>query len=210
MILSQFHPDYWDEAKKHLSKKDKVLKAIIKSYEGELLVTKGDAFFTLCRAIVGQQISVKAADTIWKRFNEAVGKLNPKNVLATPTEKLRTAGLSQSKVNYLYSLSEHFLKNKKMIQSWPKKSDEEIIKELTTVKGLGRWSVEMFLIFHLGRPDVFPIADIGVQKAMFRHYHNSDKVPLKELAKRAEGWAPYRSVATWYLWRSLDPVPVEY
>jgi DNA-3-methyladenine glycosylase II len=202
--------DYWHDAKAHLSKKDKVLKKIIASYEGEILTKKGDAFLTLARAIVGQQISVKAADTVWKRFSDVVGKVTPKNVAAAKDADLRAAGLSGQKVNYMRSLSDYFTSNKKIASAWQHMSDEELLKSITSIKGIGVWTAEMFMIFHLGRPDVFPIKDIGVQKAMFRHYHNSDKVDLKELTKRAEGWRPYRSVATWYLWRSLDPVPVEY
>ena len=202
--------DYWHEAKMHLSKKDKVLKKIIASYEGEMLTKKGDAFFTLARAIVGQQISVKAADTIWKRFTDAVGKVTPKNILVADEQTLRAAGFSGQKVVYMHSLAQYFGANKKITQAWQHMSDEELLKSLTSIKGIGSWTAEMFMIFHLGRPDVFPIKDIGVQKAIFRHYHKSEKVALSELTRRAEGWRPYRSVATWYLWRSLDPVPVEY
>jgi len=202
--------EYWDEAKAHLSKKDKVLKRIIAEYEGELLTVKGDAFFTLARAIVGQQISVKAADTVWKRFSQKVGKITPKNVMETSDEDLRAAGLSGQKVNYMRSLATYFTENKAITRKWAKMTDDELLKSITSIKGIGSWTAEMFMIFHLGRPDVFPIKDIGVQKAMFRHYHKSDKVALTELVKRAEGWRPYRSVATWYLWRSLDPIPVEY
>jgi len=201
---------YWDDAKAHLSKKDKVLKKIIASYEGEILTKKGDAFLTLARAITGQQISVKAADTVWKRFSDAVGKVTPKNVLLASDADLRAAGLSGQKVSYMRSLAEYFTANKKITAEWQHMSDDELLASLTSIKGIGTWTAEMFMIFHLGRPDVFPIKDIGVQKAMFRHYHNSDKVALAELTKRAEGWRPYRSVATWYLWRSLDPVPVAY
>lgn len=202
--------EYWHKAKAHLSRRDKVLKKIIASYEGEILTKKGDAFFTLARAVVGQQISVKAADTVWKRFSSAVGKVTPKNVMETSDEDLRAAGLSGQKVNYMRSLADYFIANKKITAKWQEMTDEELLKSLTSIKGIGTWTAEMFMIFHLGRPDVFPIKDIGVQKAMFRHYHNSDKVALSELAARAEGWRPYRSVATWYLWRSLDPVPVAY
>lgn len=210
MTTSQYHPPYWEDAKIYLRKKDKALKKIIDAYEGELLVTKGDAFFTLARAIVGQQISVKAADSIWKRFHEKVKKMKPEHVVAVPVEELRACGLSGSKVAYLHSLAHHFINNKKLIKRWPEMDDEAIIQELTSIKGIGRWTAEMFLIFHLGRPDIFPVADLGVLKAIYRHYNNSDKMKLADVRKIAEKWAPYRSVATWYLWRSLDPVPVEY
>ncbi len=202
--------DYWEDAKAHLSKKDRVLKNIIAGYEGEMLTKKGDAFLTLARAIVGQHISVKAADTVWKRFEQAVGKTTPKQVMAASDEDLRSAGLSGQKVSYMRSLADYFANNKEITATWQNMTDDELLKSLTSIKGIGVWTAEMFMIFHLGRPDVFPIKDIGVQKAMFRHYHNSDKVVLKKLMERAERWRPYRSVATWYLWRSLDPVPVEY
>lgn len=210
MILTQYHPPYWEEAKTHLRKKDKTLKKIIDTYEGELLVTKGDAFFTLARAIVGQQISVKAADSIWKRLNDAIGKMKPENMIAAPVDVLRACGLSGSKVTYLQSLAHHFITSKKTIKHWPSMDDTAIIKELTSIKGIGQWTAEMFLIFHLGRPDIFPVADLGVLKAIYRHYNQSDKMPLADVRAIADRWSPYRSVATWYLWRSLDPVPVEY
>ena len=202
--------DYWDKAKLHLSKRDKTLAKIIKSYQGEMMRPRGDAFYTLARSIIGQQISVKAADSVWKKFEAEVKKVTPKNVLAASIEKLRACGLSGQKVVYMHSLSEHFLANKKQINNWPNMDDEAIIRELTTIKGIGRWSAEMFMMFHLGRQDIFPVADLGLQKAIFRHYNKSEKLPLSAVRKLGETWQPYRSVATWYLWRSLDPVPVEY
>jgi DNA-3-methyladenine glycosylase II len=210
MILTQFNPSYWDEAKAHLSKRDKVLKKIIAGYEGELMVTKGDAFFTLARAICGQQISVKAADSIWKKLQTALKKITPLAVANAPAELLRSCGLSGAKVLYMHALANHFLENKSTIKNWPKMSDDEIIAELTSIKGIGRWTAEMFLIFHLARPDVFPVADLGVLKAIYRHYNKSEKLPLSEVRKIGDRWQPYRSVATWYLWRSLDPLPVAY
>ena len=207
--------DYWHKAKAHLSTKDTVLKKIIAGYEGEMLTPKGDAFGTLARAIVGQQISVKAADTVWGRFAQlAVGSgqltVRPAVILTFSDADLRACGLSSQKVTYLRALAEYFASNPKIIAAWPEMSDDELLASITSIKGIGVWTAEMFMIFHLGRPDIFPIKDIGVQKAMSRHYHNSDKVPLSELTARAEDWRPYRSVATWYLWRSLDPVPVAY
>ncbi len=201
---------YWDDAKKHLSKKDKVLKEIIKSYQGEMLVKRGDAFYTLARSIVGQQISVKAADSVWRRVEMAITPMNAQTTLKTSTEMLRGCGLSASKAVYMHALAAYFSEHKAAEKEWDDMDDAAIIKELISIKGIGKWTAEMFMIFHLGRPDIFPIADIGVQKAMFRHYFNSEKVPLAELTALAEGWRPYRSVATWYLWRSLDPVPVAY
>jgi DNA-3-methyladenine glycosylase II len=202
-------PDYWNDAKAHLSKRDKVLKKIISAYEGELMVTRGDAFYTLARSIAGQQISVKAADSIWKRV-EAATKITPKAVLATPLDALRACGFSASKASYMHALAEHFLANQKLIKHWPEMDEEAIIKELTAVRGIGRWSAEMFLIFHLVRADVFPVGDLGMLKSIYRHYNKSEKLPLAEVRALGEGWRPYRSVATWYLWRALDPLPVIY
>ncbi|MDX1975498.1 MAG: hypothetical protein SFT92_07470 [Rickettsiales bacterium] len=203
-------PDYWHEAKAHLSKKDKKLAKIIAGYEGEMMVRKGDAFYTLARAIAGQQISVKAADSIWKRVEAALGKVTPENAIKCKAEKLRACGFSASKVVYLHALAQHFIDNKALIKKWPKLSDDEIIRELTSIKGIGRWTAEMFLIFHLGRPNILPLGDLGLLKAIYRHYNKSEKMSLAEVRKLAEKWHPYHSVATWYLWRSLDPLPVAY
>lgn len=203
-------PDYWHTAKAHLGKRDKVMKKIIAAYDGELMVTKGDAFYTLARAIAGQQISVKAADNIWKRLEAALGKITPEKVAYAPSKILRPCGFSNSKVIYLHALANHFLENKKTVKHWPKMTEDKIIAELTSIKGIGRWTAEMFLIFHLGRPDVLPLGDLGLLKSIYRHYNKSEKMSLSEVRALGERWAPYRSVATWYLWRALDPVPVAY
>lgn len=203
-------PDYWHEAKAHLSKRDKTLKKIITQYEGELMMKKGDAFFTLARAIAGQQISTKAADSIWKRLVEKLGKVTPENVMKAKEKDLRACGFSGSKVAYLQSLAQHFIDNKKLIKHWHKKTDDELIVELTSIKGIGRWTAEMYLIFHLGRADILPVGDLGLLKGIYRNYNKGEKMPLAEVRALAEKWQPYRSVATWYLWRSLDPLPVEY
>lgn len=203
-------PAYWDEAIKDLSRRDKIMKNIIASYAGEVMRLRGEAFYTLARSITGQQISVKAADSVWKRLEIAAGKITPTILANMPAEDLRACGLSASKVRYMHALANHFLENKQMIAAWPDMSDDAIIKELTSIHGIGRWTAEMFLIFHLGRPDIFPVADIGLQKAVFRHYNKENPMTLAELRARGERWKPWRSVATWYLWRSLDPVPVAY
>lgn len=175
---------------------------IIKGYKGEFMTSKGDAFFTLSRAIIGQQISVKAADSIWARFAKLT-KVDPKKVLKTEDPKLREIGLSASKVLYVKNISEFCVANP---QIWHTHSDEELLKALLNIKGVGMWTAEMFLIFGLLRSDVLPLGDLALLKAFEKHYG----IERKELAKFAEIWKPYRSVATWYLWRSLDPVPVEY
>lgn len=204
-------PAYWQDAKAHLAAEDAVMGTIIASYEGETLEGKNDPFLTLARAIVGQQISVKAADAVWHRLEAGLGGLvAPPSILALDDEALRSHGLSRQKVLYLQDLSRYFDEERHTIDNWDEMSDEELIKSLTSIRGIGRWTAEMFLIFHLLRPDVFPVDDIGLQKAVFRHYYNDAKQTLKALRIHGERWKPYRSVATWYLWRSLDPVPVAY
>jgi DNA-3-methyladenine glycosylase II len=203
-------PDYWIKAKRALSRRDPSLRAAIRSYKGDSLQLRGDGFQTLARAIVGQQISVKAADSIWKKLLNALVKLTPKNVAYAPNELLRGAGLSNAKVLYLHSLANHFLENITNIEKWPHMDDESVIEELTTVKGIGRWTAEMFLIFGLGRPDVFPIDDLGLVKGICRHYSNDEPLAKAEILRRGDIWRPYRSLGTWYMWRVLDPMPVEY
>ena len=206
--LKAMQPEYWDEAKQFLAKKDKKLAKIIEQCEGEMLVSRGSAFFSLARAIVGQQISVKAAESVWRKFEAGVGVVLPANIIQTSDEDLRSYGLSRSKAIYLKELSRFFVNNPN--NDWHKHNDEEVIETLVSIKGIGKWSAEMFLIFHLMRPDIFPVADIGIQKAIERHYNKGEKMPLVDMRALSEKWKPYRTVASWYLWRSLDPVAVEY
>jgi DNA-3-methyladenine glycosylase II len=203
-------PKYWEAAKKRLIIQDKILGKIIKQYQGETLALRGDAFYTLARSITGQQISVKAADSVWRKLETQLAGITPQTSIAANEQALRECGLSAQKVRYLHGLARHFMENEEHIKKWPDLSDEEIMGELTALNGIGRWTAEMFMIFHLGRPDILPLADIGLQKAIFRHYNNSEKMTLAEIFELSQSWKPYRSVATWYLWRSLDPVPVAY
>lgn len=203
------YPDYWQEAKHYLSQSDPILAQLIRQYKGEALMSRGSAFFSLARAIVGQQISVKAAESIWKRLEIALGgDVTAQTVTIADPAQLRACGLSERKVLYLKELAQFFTLRKR--HQWHVKNDEEVIADLVSIKGIGRWSAEMFLIFHLLRPDVFPVADLGLQKAIEKHYSNGKKLPLTKMKKLGDSWKPYRSVATWYLWRSLDPVAVEY
>lgn len=204
-------PDYWADAIAELSKTDKVMAKIIRSYEGETLQGKGDPFTTLARAIVGQQISVKAADSVWRKFEAGLkGKILPEIILQHEHDALRAHGLSRQKVLYLKDLSRYFTEESKTVTQWNKMDDDALIKSITSIHGIGRWTAEMFMIFHLMRPNVYPIADIGLQRAIERHYYKGKQQPLSVIRKQGEKWHPWRSVATWYLWRSLDPVPVEY
>jgi len=203
-------PDYWEDGKAALRKRDKTLKAIIDAYEGDTMRLRGEPFYTLARAIIGQQISVKAADSVWAKLVAVVGKITPDIIGNADAVLLRSCGLSASKVIYLHALANHFLENKKRIKSLPDMTDDEAIAELTSIKGIGRWTAEMFLIFSLGRPDVFPLADLGLIKGIQRHYNKSEKMPLPDIIAIGERWRPFRSIGTWYMWRALDPVPVAY
>ena len=203
-------PDYWDKGKRHLASGDHILKPVIEGYKDEQLRSRGDAFETLARAIVGQQISVKAADSIWNRLAETLGGVSVGNVLAAEESVLRGVGLSSQKVLYLTIIAESFAKKILVPESWGEKTDDAIIKELTAIKGIGRWTAEMFLIFHLMRPNVLPLDDVGLMKGISHNYFSGEPVSRHEMRELSQAWQPYCSVATWYLWRSLDPLPVAY
>jgi DNA-3-methyladenine glycosylase II len=203
-------PDYWDRAKRALAKKDPVMAGIMRAHPKVFMTQRGEPFFTLARAIVGQQISVKAAQSVWNKVLICVEKISPEGVLKVERTALRACGLSDRKTEYIADLAQHFADGKIHVHRWPDMDDEAIIAELTEVRGIGRWTAEMFLMFNLLRPDVFPLDDLGLQKGICHAYFRKRKVSLKTMKKLGETWRPWRSVATWYLWRSLDPVPVEY
>lgn len=203
-------PSYWQQAITELTLADPVLGSLIERYPGISLSSRGDAFNTLARSIIGQQISVKAAANIWNRFAAALPSVSPQAVAATEVEVLRSCGLSGRKVEYVKDLAQHFIDGRLQPDNWAIEPDETLIKELSAVKGIGRWTAEMFLIFHLLRPDVLPLDDIGLQRAMELLYNQKQALTKKQMQELAEPWMPWRSVATWYLWRSLDPLPVDY
>jgi DNA-3-methyladenine glycosylase II len=203
-------PEYWTQAKRALARRDPVLRDIIKSNPAVALQRRGAPFFTLARSIVGQQISVKAAQSIWERLAAAVPAMEPAHVLCLDAATMRGCGLSTRKAEYIADLAAKFADGTLHGPQWDDMTDEEIITELIRVRGIGRWTAEMFLIFNLQRPDVLPMDDIGLQRAIELHYFGGRKVSAKRMRAVAETWAPWRSVATWYLWRSLDPMPVEY
>ncbi len=203
-------PEYWDRAKRALRRNDPVMGAIIGRHPRVHIVARGDAFLTLARAIVGQQISVKAAQSVWNRVLALVLEMTPEKVLAQERPRLRACGLSDRKVEYIADLAQHFADGTVHVARWPQMPDEEVIAELVQVRGIGRWTAEMFLMFNLMRPDVLPLDDLGLQKGIRLSYFKGRKISLKRMRKLGESWRPYRSVATWYLWRSLDPLPVEY
>ncbi len=207
-------PNYWDDACKHLAKRDRVMKKLIPKFGEARLKSRGDAFTTLARSIVGQQISIKAAQSVWDRFAATVGgmatKLQPAHVQALDVLHMREAGLSARKVEYMLDLARHFSEKKLSIGQWLQMDDEAIINELIAIRGIGRWTAEMFLMFHLLRPNVLPLDDLGLIKGISVNYFSGEPVSRAEARELGEGWAPFRTVATWYIWRSLEPVPVEY
>jgi DNA-3-methyladenine glycosylase II len=207
---SDVKPNYWDRAKRALARKDPVMSSIMKTHKGIHLIKRGEPFLTLARAIVGQQISVKAAQSVWDRVVACAGAVTPEGILLKKPTELRACGLSDRKTEYIVDLARRFAEGLVHPYRWEEMSDEEVIADLVQVRGIGRWTAEMFLIFNLLRPDVFPLDDLGLQKGIRVSYFKGRKVSLARMRKLGESWRPWRSVATWYLWRSLDPVPVEY
>ena len=202
-------PEYWGEAKEFLSKVDGIMSRLIDVHEHPPLSSRGDAFLTLMRSIVGQQISSKAADSVWGRIENLLGAVTPESILGASYDDLRACGLSGRKSEYVVGIAEAWLMGYSEIV-WSELSDEEATSRLVALRGVGEWTAEMILIFSLLRPDVFPIADIGVIRSMERLYNQGNALSESELMAIAEPWRPYRTVATWYLWRSSDPEPVRY
>ena len=204
-------PSYWYRAKKILSKRDPVLKKIIKRYKKGFLTTRDKPFFSLCRTIIGQQISTRAADSIWAKFEKKCKKnITPKMILKLSSKNLKTAGLSRQKVSYLKNIAKNFNNKSFDVKKLKTMNDEESINYITKLKGLGVWSAEMFLMFNLNRPNIFPTKDIGLLRAISKNYKTSyppSKIFLNKISKLHNG---YRSVFTWYMWRSIDPTDVEY
>ena len=204
-------PSYWYRAKKVLSKRDPVLKKIIKRYKKGFLTTRDKPFFSLCRTIIGQQISTRAADSIWAKFEKKCKKnITPKMILKLSSKNLKTAGLSRQKVSYLKNIAKNFNNKSFDVKKLKTMNDEESINYITKLKGLGVWSAEMFLMFNLNRPNIFPTKDIGLLRAISKNYKTSyppSKIFLNKISKLHNG---YRSVFTWYMWRSIDPTDVEY
>lgn len=203
-------PDYWDEACRELSQRDPVMARIIELRGHTHVVSRGDPFQTLARSIVGQQISVKAAQSIWNRFEKAAREVAPLRVSRMRIATLRACGLTERKSEYLKDLAKRFHSGEVDPTHWPVRDNEAIIEELVAVRGIGRWTAEMLLIFNLLRPDVLPIDDIGLIRGIEKSYRNGERVSRREVQEMGEIWRPWRTVATWYMWRSLEVVPVEY
>ena len=201
-------PDYWAEACKHLVKKDRVMKRLIPQFGDAALQTRSDAFTTLARSIVGQQFSVKSAQAVWERFVALPRSMKPGSVLKLKIDDMRAAGLSARKVDYLVDLAIHFEEGKLHVKDWAAMDDEAIIAELVAIRGIGRWTAEMFLIFYLMRPNVLPLDDPGLITGISQNYFSGELVSRSDAREVAEAWKPWCSVATWYIWRSLDPLPL--
>lgn len=200
-------PTYWDQATRELSEQDPVLRVVLRNHQGPLLQKRGDAFVTLARSIIGQQISVHAAESVWQKLLETVGSLGPAAIARIDPARLRACGLSGRKSAYLIDLAQHFLDGSLDFDGWRDRDDEQLIVELTKVRGIGRWTAEMFLIFFMLRPNILPVDDIGLQRAMSLHYNEAKPLSKLKIRKIGNLWRPWRTVATWYLWRSLDPIP---
>lgn len=209
-ITTAVPPAYWQRAKRALAGRDAVMRAIMRSHPRIALRSRGDPFQTLARSIVGQQISVKAADSVWSKLGGVSPAMQPAEIARARRARLLGAGLSGRKAEYLHDLARRFCDGSLHPGRWAEMDDESVIDDLTQVRGIGRWTAEMFLMFHLLRPNVLPLDDLGLRKAVRVHYFDGGDAPAEAIRLLAREWEPWRSVATWYLWRSLDPVPVEY
>ena len=209
MVEAGATPEWWEAAKQVISTSDVLLKDVIEDFEEPSLSSRGNLFATLIKSIVGQQISVIAASAVWSRFCECVGEVDEESILAKSHQELREVGLSHRKVEYIVGIAKAW-RDGNGDNDRDSKSDEEVIEELTKLRGVGRWTVQMLLIFALLRQDVFPIDDIGLIRGMEKLYNSENKLEKSELYEISEKWKPYRTMGVWYIWRTIDPEPVEY
>ncbi len=204
-------PHYWKKAKLYLSKKDKVMKYLIKKYDDTTLSTRKDVFYSLCKSIIGQQISVAAANSVFSKFNIACKKkITPRNVKKLGILKLKKCGLSKQKAIGIKELSIRFLNKSFDPNLIFNMNDEEAIEYLSTLRQIGRWSAEMILLFTFNRSNIWPIQDIGLLRAISNNYNKTYLPPINFVNKLKKKFNPYCSVATWYLWRSIDDEPIQY
>ena len=209
-IANAIAPDYWAEACKHLIKKDRVLRRLIPQVGDVALYQRGDAFTTLARFIVGQQVSVASAQRVWDRLAALPRSMTPRSVLKLKVDDMRAAGLSARKVEYLVDLALHFDSGRLHVKQWDQMDDQAIVAELVAIRGISRWTADMFLIFHLARPNVLPLDDATLIQGISQHYFSGDPVSRSDAREVADAWKPWCSVASWYIWRSLAPLPVDY
>ena len=203
-------PKYWNRAKKILSKKDKVMKKLINNYKDKSLVTRNDVFYSLCKSITGQQLSISSASAIFKRFQKKVGKITPTRVSKLSISQIKSCGMTKQKAKGIKELAVKMIRkefNPKLIN---KMSDEEAIEYLSELRQIGRWSAEMILLFTFNRSNIWPLQDIGLLRAISNNYNKKYFPPKKFLDKLYKKFTPYCSVATWYLWRSIDNEPIQY
>ena len=210
MAPAALAPDYWTEACKHLMKRDRVMKRLIPELGDVALSQRGDAFTTLARSIVGQQVSVASAQKGWAAFAALPQAMTPANVLKLKVDDMRAAGLSARKVDYLVDLALHFDSGRLHVKDWGAMDDDAITRELVAIRGISRWTADMFLIFHLARPNVLPLDDASLISGISQHYFSGDPVSRSDAREVADAWKPWCSVASWYIWRSLAPLPVDY
>lgn len=203
-------PKYWNKGKIYLSNKDKVLKKLIQTYRNEYLNLNSNYFHSLINSIIGQQISVSAADSMKTKFFKLKRNITPQTVSKLRTTDLRKCGLSRQKILYIRNISKFFLHNKEFIKNINKSSEEEIYNNLIEIKGVGNWTIHMFLMFSYGSSNIFPTGDLGFLKAISKLYKVQLPINERKLKLLYKKWSPYSSQATWYLWRSLDPIPVNY
>ncbi|AOK59510.1 DNA-3-methyladenine glycosylase [Burkholderia ubonensis] len=197
-------PAYWDKACADLVKRDRIMKKLIPKFGPAHLVKRGDPFVTLARSVVGQQISVASAQSVWASIEAASPKLAPQQVIKLGPDKLIACGLSKRKTEYILDVAQHFVSGALHVDKWTSMDDEDVIAELTQIRGISRWTAEMFLIFNLSRPDVLPLDDPGLIRAISVNYFSGEPVTRSEAREVAANWEPWRTVATWYMWRSLD------
>lgn len=199
-------PAYWESAKNELMKRDRIMRKLIPQFGDLYLIGRDDSFTTLTRSIIAQQISAGSANLLWQRFLEICPSSTPAQVIKVGSEKLSSCGLSKRKTEYILDLAEHFKEKRVHVDNWAMMSDEDVVSELIQIRGIGRWTAEMFLIFNLLRPNILPLDDPGLLKGISINYFSGEPVSRSDLREVAANWDPWRTVATWYLWRSLDPV----
>ena len=209
MVDAGSTPEWWDSAKQVISTSDILLNDVIEEFEEPSLRSRGDLFATLIKSIVGQQISVVAASATWSRFEDLVGEVTPESILTKTHQEIKEVGLSNRKVEYIVGIAQSWIDGFGEID-WDIMNDEEVIEELVKLRGVGRWTVQMLLIFALLRQDVFPIDDIGLIRGMEKLYNSGKALEKTQLYEISENWKPYRTMGVWYIWRSIDPEPVEY
>ena len=205
------NPAYWQDSLQYLTSADKTLGDVISQHKDYSITARGEAYETLLRAIVGQQISVKAAASVWNKIIDLIKIIDPNKVLSTSKEKLKLCGLSKQKTQYILNISEHFKINNIIDDTyWENRTYLSVYEELITIKGIGPWTAEMFGMFYLLEKDIFPLKDVGILRAMYQLYNNGERIDIDKIVKISDTWKPYRSVACWFLWRSIDSEEVLY